>query len=63
MMAFRKENQPEPRRTPGKSTYRAVMREVSLGTILTKGFWPGTSDDFVGRGGVLIYIGNLYGVI
>ncbi len=39
------------------------MREVSLGTILTKGFWPGTSDDFVGRGGVLIYIGNLYGVI
>lgn len=51
-------------RTTAKSTYRAVMREVFDGTILTKGFLSrNVWMILLIVTGILVYIGNHYKVI
>jgi len=48
----------------GSATYRAVLREVFDGTILTKGFFKNNFlMIFIIVTGILVYIGNHYGVI
>ena len=48
----------------GKSSYRAVLREVFDGTILTKGFLArNVWMILLVVTGILVYIGNHYGVI